>query len=241
MAYKDNTVLAVIPARGGSKRIPHKNLQKIRGISLVGHAVKTVKSLSWIDKIILSTDDERIAEEGHIYGIDVPFMRPSELATDTSTSVAMWKHAWLSAEKKYNMRFNISVLLEPTSPLRIPEDIELTVETLIMNNCSVAATVSKIPADNTPPKTLLIRGKGYLELYLKDGFEYCSQNIPDYYSLNGICYAVKRKTLLEKGYIVEEDCLPIIIGRNVVNIDEFIDLELATYLFSKSGKKYNEQ
>jgi CMP-N-acetylneuraminic acid synthetase len=241
MAYKENTVLAVIPARGGSKRIPHKNLRKINGVSLVGHAARIAKSLSWIDKIILSTDDERIAEEGQIYGVDVPFMRPSELATDTSTSRAMWKHAWLSAEKKYNMRFNISVLLEPTSPLRIPGDIELTVETLTTNNCSAAATISKIPADNTPPKTLLIREKGYLGSYLNAGFEYNSHNFPDYYCLNGICYAVKRKTLLEAGCIVEEDCLPIIIGRNIVNIDEFIDLELATYFFSKSGKNYNGQ
>ena len=92
-----------------------------------------------------------------------------------------------------------------------------------------------------PPKTLLIRGNGYLELYLKDSFEYCSHNISDYYCLNGICYDVKRKTLLEKGHIVAEDCLPVIIGRNIVNIDEYIDLELATYLFSKSGKNYNEQ
>ena len=241
MAYKGNTVLAVIPARGGSKRIPHKNLQKIRGVSLVGHAARIAKSLSWIDKIILSTDDERIAEEGQIYGVDVPFMRPSELATDTSTSKAMWKHAWLSAEKKYNMRFNISVLLEPTSPLRIPEDIESTVKTLITNSCSAAVTVSKIPADNTPPKTLLIREKGYLGFYLKDGFEYCSQNISDYYCLNGICYAVKRKTLLEKGCIIEENCLPIIIGRDIVNIDEFIDLEFANYLFSKLNKNNKEQ
>ena len=241
MAYKGNTVLAVIPARGGSKRIPHKNLQKIRGVSLVGHAARIAKSLSWIDKIILSTDDERVAEEGHIYGIDVPFMRPSELATDTTSSRAMWKHAWLSAEKKYNMCFNISVLLEPTSPLRIPNDIEITVKTLITGNCSAAVTVSKIPADNTPPKTLLIREKGYLEFYLKDGFEYCSQNISDYYCLNGICYAIKRKTLIEKGCIVEEDCLPVIIGRDIVNIDEFIDLEFADYLSSKSNKKRKEQ
>jgi len=241
MAYKANTVLAVIPARGGSKRIPHKNLHKIRGVSLVGHAAMTAKSLPWIDKIILSTDDERIAGEGQIYGIDVPFMRPAELATDTSASIAMWKHAWLSAEKKYNMHFDISVLLEPTSPLRIPEDIELTVETLITNDCSAAATVSKIPADYTPPKTLLISEEGCLGFYLKDGFEYRSQNTSDYYSLNGICYAVKRNTLLENGCVVEENCLPIIIGRDIVNIDEFIDLEFADYLFSKSNKNSKGQ
>ncbi len=241
MAYKDNTVLAVIPARGGSKRIPRKNLYKIRGVSLVGHAAMVAKSLPWIDKIILSTDDESIAEEGRICGIDVPFIRPPELATDTSASVAMWKHAWLSAEKHYNIHFDISVLLEPTSPLRISEDIELTVKTLITNDCFAAATVSKVPADYSPPKTLLIKEKGYLGSYLKDGFEYRSQNISDYYSLNGICYAVKRKTLLKNGCIVEENCLPVIIGRDIVNIDEFIDLELATYLFPKSNKNSKEQ
>jgi len=139
------------------------------------------------------------------------------------------------------MRFNISVLLEPTSPLRIPGDIELTVETLTTNNCSAAATISKIPADNTPPKTLLIREKGYLGSYLKGGFKYNSHNFPDYYCLNGICYAVKRKTLLENGCIVEENCLPIIIGRDIVNIDEFIDLEFANYLFSKLNKNNKEQ
>ena len=241
MAYKDNTVLAVIPARGGSKRIPYKNLKKINGVSLVGHAAIIAKSLSWVDKIVLSTDDEMIAEEGRNYGIDVPFMRPLELATDTSTSVAVWKHAWLSAEQEYNTHFDISVLLEPTSPLRIPDDIELTVETLTTNNCSAAVTISKIPADNTPPKTLLIREKGYLAGFLKGGFEYNSHNFPDYYCLNGICYAVKRKTLLENGCIVEENCLPIIIGRDIVNIDEFIDLEFADYLLSKSNKKRKEQ
>ena len=80
-----------------------------------------------------------------------------------------------------------------------------------------------------------------MEGFLKDRIEYCSQNISDYYCLNGICYAVKRKTLLEKGHIVEEDCLPVIIGRNIVNIDEHIDLELATYFLSKSSKNNNEQ
>ena len=79
-----------------------------------------------------------------------------------------------------------------------------------------------------------------MEGFLKDRIEYCSQNISDYYCLNGICYAVKRKTLLEKGHIVEEDCFSVIIGRDIVNIDEFIDLKLATYFFSKSSKVNNE-
>ena len=104
MAYRGLTVLAVIPARGGSKSIPQKNLRKVGGISLVGRAAQVAKSLSWVDKAILSTDDQKIAEEGLSYGLEVPFMRPEELAGDLSSSVDMWRHAWINSEKHYGMR-----------------------------------------------------------------------------------------------------------------------------------------
>ena len=89
MSYKGFNILAVIPARGGSKGIPRKNLCQIAGTSLVGHAVKTARSISWIDQIIVSTDDEEIAEEGRKYGAEVPFMRPPELAGDNVGSADM--------------------------------------------------------------------------------------------------------------------------------------------------------
>jgi CMP-N-acetylneuraminic acid synthetase len=98
MSYKGFNILAVIPARGGSKGIPRKNLRLIAGISLVGHAVKTAQSVKWIDQIIVSTDDEEIAEESRKYGAQVPFMRPPELAGDNAGSADMWKHAWLESE-----------------------------------------------------------------------------------------------------------------------------------------------
>jgi len=234
MAYKDFKILAVIPARGGSKGIPRKNLRKIAGISLVGHAVKVARSLDWIDRTVLSTDDEEIAREGRNHGVEVPFMRPPDLAADDARSSDMWKHAWLASEAHFTERFDISVLLEPTSPLRRSEDITSTVEVLVESNCDAAATVSQAPAHFTPHKCLTVDENGIIGFYHQNGSQFSTrQKIPHYYFRNGICYALKRHTLLEKGMIIEENCQAIIIKRPVVNIDDQHDLEYAEFLFQK--------
>lgn len=234
MAYEGYKILAVIPARGGSKGIPRKNLCQIAGISLVGHAFKVTQSLEWIDRTVLSTDDEEIAEEGRTHGLEVPFMRPPELATDTASSHEVWKHAWLTSEKHFKEHYDISVLLEPTSPLRRPEDISLTVRALMESNCDAAATVSRAPAHFTPHKCLTLDKNGIIGFYRENGPLFSiRQKIPDYYFRNGICYALKRHTLLEKGMIIEENCIAVIITRPVVNIDDQHDLEYAEFLFQR--------
>jgi CMP-N-acetylneuraminic acid synthetase len=239
MSYRGYKVLAVIPARGGSKGIPRKNLCKIAGISLVGHALITAQALPWIDHVVLSTDDIEIAEEGRIYGADVPFMRPPELGTDQACSSDMWKHAWLASERHYACRFDISILLEPTSPLRVPEDIELAVKTLVDEECDAVATVSRAPAHFTPNKCLTVDEHGLIGFFLKEGSNYSiRQEIPSYYYRNGICYAVTRETLVERRKIIEENCKAVVIDRPVVNIDEMHELEYAEYLYIKVFKKY---
>jgi len=234
MAYEGYKILAVIPARGGSKGIPRKNLCQIAGISLVGHAAKVAQSLEWIDRTVLSTDDEEIAEEGRAHGLDVPFIRPAELATDTALSHHVWKNAWLTSEEHLQEQYDISVLLEPTSPLRRPEDITLTVGALVESNCDAAATVSRAPAHFTPHKCLTLDEKGIIGFYHQNGQQFSiRQKIPDYYFRNGICYALKRYTLLEKGFIIEENCKAIVMERQVVNIDDQHDLEYAEFLFQR--------
>jgi CMP-N-acetylneuraminic acid synthetase len=232
MSYQDLSVLAVIPARGGSKGIPRKNLQTIAGISLVGHAALTVKLLPWIDRAVLSTDDEEIAAEGRKYGLEVPFMRPPELASDTALSADMWKHAWLASENAFGCRFDISILLEPTSPLRTPEDMELTVKTLVSSGFDAAATVSRSPAHFTPQKCLTVDNNGIIGFFLEGGNKFSiRQKIPAYYYRNGVCYAIKRNTLINKATIIEENCKAVIISRPVVNIDDIHELKYAEYLF----------
>jgi CMP-N-acetylneuraminic acid synthetase len=238
MAYEDFKILAVIPARGGSKGIPRKNLCQIAGISLVDHAAKVAQSLEWIDRTVLSTDDEEIAREGRNCGLEVPFMRPQELASDTARSHDVWKHVWLTSEEHFKEHYDISVLLEPTSPLRRPEDITLTVRTLVESGCAAAATVSRAPAHFTPHKCLALDENGIIGFYHQNGRQFSiRQEIPDYYFRNGICYALKRYTLIEKNMILEENCKAVIIARPIVNIDDPHDLEYAEFLF----RKYNTE
>jgi CMP-N-acetylneuraminic acid synthetase len=238
MALEGKNILCVVPARGGSKSIPRKNLATIQGVSLVGHAGKTIGRLTWVDAKVLSTDDADIAVEGNRYGLDTPFLRPEELATDTATSLDMWKHAWLASEEHYGMRFDISLLVEPTSPLRVPEDLERTALCVARDGHPAAVTVSRTPAHFTPQKALIVDDRGNINYYIgSDGLKYHNrQTIPAYYHRNGICYAVSRNYLLIENLILE-GARPVIIDRPVVNIDEKIEIELAEWFMSRSGKK----
>ncbi len=133
-------------------------------MSLVGRAAQAAANVEWIDRRIVSTDDAAIAAEAAKYKLDVPFMRPPELAGDFATSIDMWKHAWVESERHYGERYDISVLLEPTSPLRRPEDIRRTVETLIQGDHEAAVTVSAAPAHFTPQKCLTVDDEGHMNI-----------------------------------------------------------------------------
>lgn len=236
MAYAGLSVLAVVPARGGSKSIPRKNLQKVGGVSLVGRAAGIARSLGWIDAAVISTDDAAIRAEAVAHGLDAPFVRPEEISGDKATSVDMWRHAWLACEQHYGRRFDISVLLEPTSPLRTDEDVTRTVQALVDGQHAAAATVSPTPAHYTPHKTLTVTD-GRIGFYLEGGQRFAlRQSIPRYYHRNGLCYALRRKTLVDDGHILEDDAAAVIVERHVVNIDDVFELELADFLLRREGR-----
>ncbi len=240
MAWQGVNVLAVVPARGGSKTIPRKNLCQLGGISLVGRTALVCKDLPWIDRAIISTDDREIAAEGKKYGLEVPFMRPPALAADGANSVDMWRHAWLASEEYYSCHFQISLLLEPTSPLRESSDLERTISILVEGGYDAAVTVSRTPAHYTPHKCLTVDENGLIGFYLEEGARYSMrQFIPAYYHRNGVCYAVKRTTLVEKREILGSNCAAVIIDRPVVNIDDKIELEWAEFLLSRGNMDRN--
>ena len=228
------TVLAVVPARGGSKSIPRKNLKKVGGVSLVGRAAQVARALPFIDAALISTDDAEIVAEAKAHGLDAPFLRPPELSGDAATSVDMWRHAWLAAEQHYRRRFDLSVLLEPTSPLRRPQDVERTLRALLDAGTPAAATVSLMPAHYTPHKTLKLNDKGEIEFYLEGGARHSlRQGIPAYYHRNGLCYAVTRAHLVDQGLIIDRNAVAVVVDRPVVNIDEMFELELAEWLLAR--------
>jgi CMP-N,N'-diacetyllegionaminic acid synthase len=228
------SVLAVVPARGGSKSIPRKNLKTVGGISLVARAAQVVAALPMIDAALISTDDPEIAAEAKAHGLDAPFVRPPELSGDGATSVDMWRHAWLAAEAHYGRRFDLSVLLEPTSPLRRPADVERTLRALVDAGAPAAATVSPTPAHYTPQKTLKINDNGEIDFYLEGGAKHSlRQGIPAYYHRNGLCYAVTRDHLVNQGCIIDRGAVAVVVDRRVVNIDEVFELELAEWLLER--------
>ncbi|MDW3094308.1 MAG: acylneuraminate cytidylyltransferase family protein [Gammaproteobacteria bacterium] len=238
MSFKKKNILAVIPARGGSKGIPRKNLRHIHGKSLISHASDCVNQLNWIDAVILSSDDDEICEHAKELNIDVPFTRPEELSTDDAKSIDVWRHAWLYCEDYYSKSFDISVLLEPTSPMRTPEDITNAVTLLIEQNSFSVASVSKTPGHYTPHKTLQLSDSGFINSYLEGGIKYSiRQQIPDFFHRNGICYATTRNSLIDNYNLMEKQCIPLVIERPVVNIDEEIDLKLAEVLLNELYNK----
>lgn len=236
MVRLGKSVLAVVPARGGSKGIPRKNLCRIEGQSLVERAARIASALSWLDACVLSTDDPEIAEEGRRCGLAVPFMRPADLASDQATGVAAWRHAWLATEAALGRIFDCSVLLQPTSPLRETVDVERTFDAMMAGGHQAATTVSRVPGHYTPEKLLLL-AEGRLSFLHPDGAAHSNrQGLPAYYTRNGLCYAAKREAVVDRQEIIERDCTAVVVDGFVANIDDPIDLEVAQFFAGRSTR-----
>jgi CMP-N-acetylneuraminic acid synthetase len=236
MAFRSLSVLAVVPARGGSKGIAGKNLKAIRAQSLVARAARSIAESEIVDRAVCSTDDPRIAGEAQRAGLDVPELRPAALATDDAKSVDVWRHAWLDIEQRDRRTYDLSILVEPTSPLRRPDDLQRTLAALLDSDARAAATVSRTPAHFTPHKTLTVGEAGRIGFYLPGGARFARrQDIPTYYHRNGVCYAARRDTVLARGTILEDDCVAVVLDRPLVNIDEPFDLEIAELLAQREA------
>jgi CMP-N-acetylneuraminic acid synthetase len=231
VTYRKKTVLAVVPARGGSKGIPRKNLAKIGRYSLIARVAITAEQTQQIDRAIISTDDAEMAEEGVKFGLESPFTRPKALSDDMAQSIDVWKHAWLESEAYYGIKYDVSLLLEPTSPHRMTVDIVKVLSLLIDGGHAAVATVSQTPIHFTPEKTLQINSRGSLVHYLQDGDNFSRrQDVPIYYHQNGICYAATRDRIINGEKIFGEGCVAQIIERKVVNIDTIDDLAVCQKL-----------
>ncbi len=228
--WEDKPVLAIVPARGGSKGIPGKNLCRVGGRTLIGWAAHTIHQLPWIDRALLSTDDSQLAVEGRRVGLEVPFMRPPELATDTARGVDVWRHAWLAAEKHWNQRFDLSVYLQPTTPLRQPEHITRTLRALLSGSHEAATTIAPVPGHFVPEKILRLDDDGRVQPYTNTTVLSNRQEAPTYYYRTGACYAAWRDTIVERRRIVEGNCAGVVIEEYTANIDDPIELAFAEFL-----------
>ncbi len=142
-------VLGLITARGGSKGVPRKNIRALNGKPLLSYTAETALQAKTLTHIILSTDDEEIAEVGRKFGLDVPFLRPPELALDTTASLPVVRHA-LDYLKKMGDSFDAVCLLQPTNPLRRAEDIDACVNLLFESNADSVVSVLPVPHEFNP-------------------------------------------------------------------------------------------
>ena len=183
--------LAIIPARGGSKRIPRKNLREVADLPLIAHTIQQARDTEEIDRAIVSTDDQEIAEVAAEYGGDVPFERPPELATDTATLAETVTHALDWATNKDNPYDRICVL-QVTSPLRTPKDIRGTLSRLAESGADSCVSISKYV---TPPQwSVKPDDRGFLQEFFDYDLLWAeepsrSQDIPELYHPNGAIFA----------------------------------------------------
>lgn len=227
-------ILAVVPARSGSKGIPDKNMQALGGNSLIARAGLTLKACPNVDRAIISTDSPRYAAEGRRHGLEAPFLRPPELSTDTAGGVETVIHAVKAAEKHYGEFFGIVLIVEPTCPLRRPDDIEGALKMLVETGADSVVTVSRADTKYHPHKLLRI-AQDCLAFYDPAGAAVkARQSLEQLYYRNGACYALTRWCLIEQKVIFRATTRAYVIDRLVLNIDEPLELEFARYLVDKS-------
>ncbi|MGG1312274.1 MULTISPECIES: cytidylyltransferase domain-containing protein [Cohnella] len=238
--YSNRSVIAIVPARSGSKGIPGKNMRRLAGVSLIGHAGLCLGRLPWLDAKVLSSDSAAYIAEGRRYGLDAPFVRPAELSTDTAGAVETAVHALAEAEKHYGRTFDVILLVEPTSPLRLAEDVERATELLIRSGADSVVTVSAVPSKFHPRKIFGLNGSK-LSFYEPEGAGVVYRQALDAkYWRNGVCYALTRDCLLNKRNVITDRTLPLLIDREVVNIDDPIELEWAAFLLRLRKRKEAE-
>lgn len=191
--------LAIIPARGGSKSVHKKNLRELAGKSLISYTINVAKSCKAIDKVLLSTDCEEIAEHAKSLGLEIPFLRPSDLAKDDTPDLPVFKHAleWLKENEDYSPDFVVH--LRPTSPLRTTGDIEDVIAKWVETKSDSVRTVS--PAEGVHhPYWMFREENGFAKSFI-DGIDinkyYQRQLLPPAYRLNGMVDGFTPKNALD--------------------------------------------
>ena len=232
--YRGKRILVVVPARGGSKGIPLKNLRKVCGRSLVAWVGDVVRHVRCIDRVVVSTDHEGIAKEAEKHGIDAPFRRPAELSGDRIGDVEVLRHALTTMETFDGVRYDVVVMLQPTSPSRRPEHVDDAIIRLIEGAYNAVWSVSETDLKSHPLKQLKIGENGQLSYFDPRGATIIArQQLTPVYHRNGVVYAITRDTLLNDCVLLPERSSAIVITEPVANIDTEEDLIYAEKLREK--------
>ncbi len=234
--YKDKKILCIIPARRGSKRLPGKNIRPLNGKPLISYGIVAAKGSHYLDRVVVSTDDEAIAAIAKEYGADVPFMRPAELASDTATTLSVLQHAVAFLEEKGEI-FDLIVLVQPTMPGIQTADIDAAIEKLFAAKANSCISLCEIT--DRPEWIYSLNEEGRMLPYTEAAFHsqnIRSQDLPALYRINGAVYVTPRKVLMEDNKIIDKhDCVGVLMPRErSTDIDIQLDFIIAETLMQKN-------
>ncbi|UDQ98471.1 acylneuraminate cytidylyltransferase family protein [Lentisphaerota bacterium WC36G] len=241
--YKNNRILAVITARGGSQRLPKKNIMPLAGKPLIAWSISSAKKSRYLDKIIVSSDCDNIVDVAKSYGAEVPFKRPKSLATSTASGIDPVKHA-VEFLQNIGENFDVVVLLQPTSPFRTAKDIDNAIELLIDNfNNNVQSVVSFVEPDKK------INWHYYFDSANHNKVVNISANKQNSikrventtaYCLNGAVYVIKCEVLMTKecSSFISENTIGYLMDKyNSMDIDTELDFKFCEFLLQQQSSK----
>jgi len=223
------TVLAIIPARGGSKGVPRKNIRMVAGKPLMVWTIEEAKKSKYIDRLILSSDDAEIIAVAREWGCEVPFVRPAELAQDDTPGIQPVFHAVRALPG-----YDYVVLLQPTSPLRTCDDIDRCIELCLAKGAF--SCVSVVEPDKSPYWMFTGDSDGKIRPFLGDSQMIARrQDLPQVYALNGAVYVAEYQALLERETFITDNTVFHLMAKHAsIDIDTEIDLVISEILLEKS-------
>lgn len=229
--YKEKNILGLIPARGGSKGLLRKNIKPLLGKPLIAWTIEQALASKYLDRVVVSTDDKEIAEISIKYGAEVPFVRPKELAENDAKGIDVVLHAidWFKEDDKQK-KYDLIMLLQPTSPLRTTEDIDKAIELLFLKEAKTIVSVCEV--DHHPLWENTLHEDGCMKNFIRQEIMNKNrQELPVYYRLNGAIYLAYYNCIKEqKSFFGEKTFAYIMPKVRSVDIDDEIDFKLAEIL-----------
>jgi CMP-N-acetylneuraminic acid synthetase len=226
-------VLGIVPARGGSKGLPNKNLRALGGRPLLARTAEAARRSRSLARTVLSTDDPAIAEAGRALGLDVPFMRPVELAADETPMLPVLRHA-VETLAREGFHTDVVVLLQPTSPFRRAEHIDAAVDLLASSGADSVVSVVEVPHQFSPVSVLTLTN-GRVQPYIPGPLVTRRQDKPRVYARNGPAVLAVRVSVLERGALYGDDCRPLVMTpADSVDIDDVHDFDYAEFILNRT-------
>jgi len=232
--YRSRRILIVVPARGGSKGVPLKNIHPLNGIPLIAHTAQVVRDLGCCDRCVVSTDSDEIAAVAGEHGLAAPFRRPEHLSGDRIGDLDVLRHALSTMGELDRCRYDVVVMLQPTSPLRRVRHVEEALKTLVDCGLDAVWTVSPTDPKYHPRKQLRLDAQGGLSYYELDGGAVVArQQLDPLYHRNGAAYAFDSTYLADATDPLGNNNRAIVIDEPMISIDTLQDFKDVEYLLAR--------